>query len=121
FPFPIGPSIPKSQLITLLPPADYCDYLIAQYFLRLSPLFRILHGPTFQRQHNSFQDRPEEVEFAWLAFLFTICSLTLNTMGNGDPTISHLWPRVGYSEGLLAAAAQYRHSYKICLSQDQFL
>ncbi|KAI2999373.1 transcriptional regulator family: Fungal Specific TF [Aspergillus niger] len=120
FPFPLGPCIPKAQLLALLPPADCCDYLVTQYFLRISPVFHVLHGPTFQRQYNSFRDDPLEVQFAWLALLFTICSLTLYTVED-DPTLSQMWPIEDSSEGFLAIAARYRQSAMICLSQDRFL
>lgn len=49
FPFSIGPPVPQTELLAILPPKECCDYLISQYFLRLSPLFHVLHGPTFQK------------------------------------------------------------------------
>ncbi|PYH98629.1 hypothetical protein BO71DRAFT_370650 [Aspergillus ellipticus CBS 707.79] len=51
---PLGPNVSKGELVAILPPDHCCEYLITQYFTRLSPLFHILHGPTFQKQYNAF-------------------------------------------------------------------
>lgn len=121
FPFSIGPPVPKTELLAILPPKECCDYLISQYFLRLSPLFHVLHGPTFQKQYNEFLDNPLGVNLAWLALLFTILSMTLNTMEGSDTISMQLWSQDRRYQDLPAVASQFRKSAMLCLSEDQFL
>lgn len=121
FPFSLGPPISKSDILAILPPKECCDYLISQYFLRLSPLFHVLHGPTFQRQYNKFLDQPLTAELSWLALLFTILSTILDTMEDDDPILTQLWTQELRFQSMSNVAAQCRKSAMVCLSQDQFL
>lgn len=121
FPFSIGPPVPKTEILAVLPPKECCDYLISQYFLRLSPLFHVLHGPTFQKQYNQFLDNPLEANLPWLALLFTILSMTLNTMEDDDVILVQLWSQDLRYQNLPAIASQFRKSAMLCLSEDQFL
>ncbi|KAL2850241.1 fungal-specific transcription factor domain-containing protein [Aspergillus pseudoustus] len=120
FPFAIGPAIPKGVILAMLPSKECCDYLITKYFQLLSPLFHILHSPTFQQQYNLFQQSPLDVELSWLALLFTICSVTLNTMEDADPIFAQLQDDENQSTPS-AMVVQLRNAALMCLSQDQFL
>lgn len=121
FPFSIGPDVPKGDILAHLPPQECCDYLISQYFLRLSPLFHVLHGPTFQRQYNEFLDSSLDVNLSWLALLFTILSMILNTMEDDDMILSELWTHELRHKGLPAVASHFKKLAMLCLSQDQLL
>lgn len=121
FPFSLGPDIPKQDLLNLLPPKECCDYLVIQYFSRLSPLYHILHGPTFQREYTRFFDRQAETDLSWMALLFVLCSVTLNTMEESDSTLINSWCKETETLDFRAAAAKFRNHAMVCLSQDQFL
>ncbi|CEN60719.1 hypothetical protein ASPCAL03153 [Aspergillus calidoustus] len=122
FPFHFGPSVSKANILATLPPRESCDYLISQYFLRLSPLFHVLHGPTFQRQYNTFLENPSGADLAWVALLFTVLSMVLNTLEEDDvPLTERLWLQHLQYTGLQGIASQYRQSAMLCLSEDNFL
>ncbi|OJJ41927.1 hypothetical protein ASPWEDRAFT_167917 [Aspergillus wentii DTO 134E9] len=120
FPFSFG-HVSIDELLARLPPSSCCDYLITQYFMRLSPMFHILHGPTFQKQYNGFIHDPSSVDLSWLALLFLICSVTLNTMAGDDPTLADLWIKYPNARDIPSVSCQLRSAAMICLSQDQFL
>ncbi|KAL4908706.1 hypothetical protein BDW74DRAFT_173938 [Aspergillus multicolor] len=122
FPFYFGPSVSKENILATLPPRESCDYLISQYFLRLSPLFHVLHGPTFQRQYNTFLENPSGADLAWVALLFTVLSMVLNTLEEEDvPLAERLWLQQLQYTSLQGIASQYRKSAMLCLSEDNFL
>ncbi|KAL2788764.1 hypothetical protein BJX66DRAFT_308202, partial [Aspergillus keveii] len=122
FPFHFGPSVSKEHILATLPPRESCDYLISQYFLRLSPLFHVLHGPTFQRQYNTFLENPYGADLAWVALLFTVLSMVLNTLEEDDvPLAERLWLQQLQYTSLQGIASQYRKSAMLCLSEDNFL
>ncbi|KAJ0418814.1 hypothetical protein BJY00DRAFT_302623 [Aspergillus carlsbadensis] len=122
FPFHFGPSVSKENILATLPPRESCDYLISQYFLRLSPLFHVLHGPTFQRQYNTFLENPSGADLAWVALLFTVLSMVLNTLEeDDDPLAERLWLQQLQYTSLQGIASQYRKSAMLCLSEDNFL
>jgi hypothetical protein len=122
FPFHFGPSVSKVNILATLPPRESCDYLISQYFLRLSPLFHVLHGPTFQRQYNTFLENPSGADLAWVALLFTVLSMVLNTLEEDDvPLTERLWLQQLQYTSLQGIASQYRQSAMLCLSEDNFL
>ncbi|KAH8669406.1 hypothetical protein BGZ61DRAFT_364461 [Ilyonectria robusta] len=118
---PFGPSIPKTELLGMLPPSSICDYLISLYFIQLSPLFHVLHGPTFQGQYSAFLRDPQQVDLAWLALVFAICSLTVRTVDPVDPALEEIWESASSPRDLPFLSQQYRNAAMMCLSQDQFL
>lgn len=121
FPFALGPDIPKQDLLNLLPPKECCDDFIIQCFSRLSPLYHILHGPTFHREYIHFLDSQAETELSWMALLFTLCSVTLNTMEEGDSVLTDIWCREVQFLDFRATAVRLRNYAMVCLSQDRFL
>ncbi|KAL4758667.1 uncharacterized protein BDW70DRAFT_152239 [Aspergillus foveolatus] len=121
FPFSLGPDISKQDLLSLLPPKECCDYLIIQYFSRLSPLYHILHGPTFQREYTRFFHSQAETSLSWMALLFVLCSVTLNTMEDSDPSPIDSWRKETETLDFRATAAKFRNRAMVCLSQDRFL
>ncbi|OAL46277.1 hypothetical protein IQ07DRAFT_575326 [Pyrenochaeta sp. DS3sAY3a] len=123
----LGPNIPMEELISTLPPKSCCDYLVAHYFTYISPLFHILHGPTFQREYAAFWQDPSSVDLSWLALLFAICSLTLGSLDQSDPGLVNLWPSMTAQSSFLpqvnditAYYHRLRKAVTICLSMDHF-
>jgi len=121
FPFPFGPTVSRPEILAILPPAHCCDYLVAEYFTHLSPLFHILHGPTFQKQYNTFRQNPSHADLSWIALLFAICSATMNTMEQDDAMLIELRPDTSRSHDISDIAYRFRTAAMICLSQDKFM
>lgn len=111
----------KESLLQLLPSEQSCEYLISEYFMRLSPLFHILHGPTFEQQYSLFRQNPKNTTFSWLALLFIICSVTLNTFDHGDPVLADLFAGHPQFTNTVAMARQLRKASLTCLAEDHFL
>ncbi|GLA56429.1 hypothetical protein AtubIFM55763_007413 [Aspergillus tubingensis] len=93
-PLSISPRIPLQEMIDSLPPKSCCDYLVSHFFKHISALFPILHGPTFQKQYTAFMQRPQDVDLPWLALLFALCSLSLNTLDESDPRLACVWSQL---------------------------
>lgn len=123
FPSHMGPTQSVDDLLDLLPPTHCCDYLITQYFVRLSPIFHILHGPTFQHQYKVFLQNPREADLAWLALLFAICSMSVHTLEDDDAVLVAMRSKQDQSQdrGRAATSYQFRLAAMKCLSQDDFM
>lgn len=121
FPFSLGPPVSKSEILAMLPSSHACEYLITQYFMRLSPLFHILHGPTFQKQYDTFKQDPSGADLSWMALLFLICSATLKSMEKDEAALVDIQPTVSDSHDISSISYKLRAAALLCLSQDQFL
>ncbi|RTE83843.1 hypothetical protein BHE90_001635 [Fusarium euwallaceae] len=121
FTLSFGPSKPVPELLAALPPDPVCEYLVTRYFATLSPLFHILHGPTFQKQYWAFLQNPQQADLSWLALLYAICGLTLKTVPPTDPGLSELWEDSSTPRDLSSLSLKCREAAMMCLSQDQFL
>lgn len=121
-PFSIAPSISLQDIIKILPSRTSCDCLVSHFFNHISALFPILHGPTFQKQYVAFMQQPYEVDLSWLALLFSMCSLTLNSMEPSDPRLVDIWPKGSYSKEQEAVnlSRRLQQTAMVCLLQDQF-
>lgn len=104
-----------------LPPIHVSDYLVTQYFDRLSSFFHVLHGPTFQKQYQAFHDNPSGAELSWLALLFLICSITVNTMEDNDPVLTEIATKMPRAHDTASVSYQYRTMAMICLCRDNFM
>ncbi|KAJ0414783.1 fungal-specific transcription factor domain-containing protein [Aspergillus carlsbadensis] len=121
FPFGIAPVVSRQDILALLPPKECCDYLITRYFQLLSPQFHILHSPSFQSQYGLFQADPLNIDLSWIALLFTICAVTLNTMEETDPIFAELQSDENQLLSPSTIVARLRSAAMMCLSQDQFM
>lgn len=126
-PLSTGPRLPLQELINPLPPKACCDYLISHFFQLIHPLFPILHGPTFQSQYAAFftqQPQSRQVDLPWLALLFSMCSLALNTMDISDPRLLYIWPTISDSSAqdftTTSVSRRLLQASMTCLLQDQF-
>ncbi|KAJ5686066.1 hypothetical protein N7536_008685 [Penicillium majusculum] len=121
-PFSVGPSISLRDIIDILPSRTSCDCLVSHFFNHISALFPILHGPTFQKQYVAFMQQPYEVDLSWLALLFSMCSLTLNTMEPSDPRLVDLWPKGSHfqEQEAVTLSRRLQQTAMVCLLQDQF-
>lgn len=124
-PLSTGPQMPFQELIKPLPPKTCCDYLIAHFFQIIHPLFPILHGPTFQKQYaDFFTQQPRQTDLPWLALLYSMCSLALNTMEASDPRLGYIWPEMSDNSTQVftttSISRRLLQAAMTCLLQDQF-
>ncbi|KAH7174272.1 uncharacterized protein B0J16DRAFT_309691 [Fusarium flagelliforme] len=117
----LGPNIPIEDLLAMLPPPSVTEYLVVRYFGTLASIFHIIHGPTFQKQFLAFTEAPEKTSLSWLALLFAIMSLTLETLKTDDAGLNLLWQDPSVPRDLLALSQKFRNAAMMSLSQDQFL
>lgn len=117
-PLSIDSNMPLKDILKVLPPRKYCDYLVSHFFVHISALFPVLHGPTFQGQYAAFMQNPGEVDMSWLALLFSISSLALRSIDANDPRLKELVAT--YSESPEAISRRLQRTAMACLSQDHF-
>jgi hypothetical protein len=123
--FPFSSSQSNStndDLLAHLPPAECCDYLIIQYFTYTAPMFQIIHETSFQKRYNDFiQDSLRTDELSWLALLFSIFSLSVQTLEHNDPVLARIRERIPCPEDNAAIASELRQIAMVCLSRDNFM
>ncbi|KAL4901482.1 hypothetical protein BDW74DRAFT_170180 [Aspergillus multicolor] len=123
-PLSINPRLSPQEIIDSLPPKSCCDYLLSHFFRIIAPLFPILHGPTFQKQYTTFMQRPHEVDLHWLALLFALCSLSLNTLDENDSRLAGSWTSLPSSPtqapATLSLSRRLLRTAMTCLLQDEF-
>ena len=123
--FPFSSSHSNSthdDLLTHLPPPECCDYLIIQYFTYTAPMFQIIHETSFQRRYNDFiQGNPRTDDLSWLALLFSIFSLSVQTLEHNDPVLASIRERISCPEDNAAIASELRQIAMVCLSRDNFM
>lgn len=117
----LGPTVPIQELLAMLPPASVTEYLVVRYFGTLSSIFHIIHGPTFQKQFLAFVEAPEKTSLSWLALLFAILALTLETVKPDDAGLNLLWQDTSFPRDLRDLSQKFRNAAMMSLSQDQFL
>ncbi|OAL54266.1 hypothetical protein IQ07DRAFT_262293 [Pyrenochaeta sp. DS3sAY3a] len=122
-PHTFGPAIPTAILLTHIPSTECCDYLVSKYFMHLSGLFDILHGPTFQDQYIEFLRDRTSVTLSWLALLFVVCSMSLISAEPNDPIIAKWLAKLqdSQSQDPAALSRSLRSIALTCLAQDEFL
>ncbi|KAH6970761.1 hypothetical protein BKA56DRAFT_496884 [Ilyonectria sp. MPI-CAGE-AT-0026] len=121
FPFHFGSNLSRTELLAALPTPESCEYLVTQYFVRISHFFHVLHGPTFQRQFLDFSKDRFSCDLSWLALLFLICSASVNTMEEGDSILTNISETLPGARDAAAISYRYRVMAMICLCQDNFL
>lgn len=121
FPFASRSNATPGDLLDLLPPVEWCDYLLIQYFTYMAPMFHVLHEATFQRQYNSFTKDSRTDDMSWLALLFSILSLSVQTIEHNDPVLAKIRERVPCPGDNAAIASELRQVAMACLSRDNFM
>ncbi|KAM6509338.1 hypothetical protein FSOLCH5_012339 [Fusarium solani] len=110
-----------AELLELLPPTSHCDELKKTYFDVFSPLFHILHDPTFEADYRRFQSDPEQVSLPWLALLFVILSIAVIALPEDSPLLRELGRRNSALENTSLLCSRYRGAAMKCLEADHYL
>uniref|UniRef100_A0A0B7KH32 Xylanolytic transcriptional activator regulatory domain-containing protein n=2 Tax=Bionectria ochroleuca TaxID=29856 RepID=A0A0B7KH32_BIOOC len=121
--FAFGPKVPKSELLGLLPLKTTREFLFSRYFTYQAPLFHVLHEPTFEQQYAEFTHGSTEPSLPWLALIFVISSLAVQTLGDGDPILRECQPS-GSEFDACDPQSLSRHLRKAaiaCLSEARFM
>jgi hypothetical protein len=110
-----------SDMLAMLPPLTLCTRLKDIYFESFSPLFHVLHDPTFHQQYAQFEQDPESASLAWLALLFAIISTALSACDANSAFLNELSRRPTVSAKIRDLSERYRASAMRCLEMDNYL
>ncbi|KAM5443907.1 hypothetical protein MferCBS31731_001153 [Microsporum ferrugineum] len=121
FPFECDDPASRDRLLARLPPSRYCDALKDTYFRVFSPLFHILHDPTFAEEYECFRQDPGSVSLSWLALLFVVLAIGVTSLGDDDPLLPDLGRETTPSANIRVISEQYRSAAMQCLAADQVL
>ena len=122
FPFTMEQDMAGSrELLDLLPPTRQCDELIKAFFSVISPLFHILHDPTFHSKYRLFRNDPRSAPPSFLALLFVLLALAVTTLDDESPILTDLGHESSPSANIRTLAARYRSAAMRCLVADNFM
>lgn len=121
FPWPIAPKIEMKELMAIIPAPHHCGYLINYYFQHMSPLFHILHGPTFEKDYRAFVRDPSKTSRSWLALIFMVLSMAVHAIDDDDALLREICPQTLQGFKPEQIAHQYRTAALMALSLDNFL
>ncbi|KAL4930239.1 Zn(II)2Cys6 transcription factor [Aspergillus undulatus] len=116
-----GPSLVSDELLDMLPPLPQLEELKSAYFRVFSPLFHILHDPTFHARYEEFKQNPKSVSLPYLALLFVILSLSVTALDDTDPLLMHLGRDPSPGANVRSLSAKYRCAAMRCLTADNFM
>ncbi|KAH9209154.1 hypothetical protein DL95DRAFT_344754, partial [Leptodontidium sp. 2 PMI_412] len=118
FPFDSSPVSSIDEILSILPPIQQCDYLKNQYFSVFSPLFHILHDPTFHAQYNGFVEDPSSTPVSWLAILFVLLSLAVTGLEEDDTVLRDLARGRNSCDNIRMLSRRYREAAMKCLAKQ---
>ncbi|KAL3461634.1 fungal-specific transcription factor domain-containing protein [Aspergillus heterothallicus] len=121
FPFFEQPGGVSDELLDMLPPFPQLEQLKSAYFAVFSPLFHILHDPTFHARYQDFTQNPKSAPLSFLALLFVILSLSVTALSDSDPLLTHLGRDPSPGTNIRTLSAKYRAAAMRCLVADNFM
>lgn len=121
FPFNNEKVSPIQELLARIPPKQHCDYLVSRYFRVSSPLYHILHEPTFDTVYLSFNSDPHSISLSWLALLFAVMALGVMTLNEDDWILRDMGRGGTPAAGIRSLTEQLQESAMKCLSGDNFM
>ncbi|KAL4805443.1 hypothetical protein BDV18DRAFT_161098 [Aspergillus unguis] len=111
----------SDELLDMLPPLPQLEQLKAAYFRVFSPLFHVLHDPTFHARYDEFRQNPKTASLPFLALLFIIISVSVTALDDADPLLMHLGRDPSPGANIRALSAKYRAAAMRCLVADNFM
>ncbi|KAI5816665.1 fungal-specific transcription factor domain-containing protein [Pyronema omphalodes] len=121
FPFDDHQIASFDSLLALLPPRQQLEYLISKYLTLFSPLFHILHDPTFLRQYQQFSNDPSSQPLSWFALLFVVLSLAVTALPENDPLLFDIGRDPSGAKNIRILGSRYRKAAMRCLAADNFM
>jgi hypothetical protein len=111
----------SEELLDMLPPLPQVEELKSVYFQVFSPLFHVLHDPTFHGRYEEFKQDPRSVSLSFLALLFVILSLSVTALDDCNPLLRNLGRDPSPGENIRSLSAKYRGAAMRCLVADNFM
>ncbi|KAL1967840.1 hypothetical protein VTN77DRAFT_2529 [Rasamsonia byssochlamydoides] len=108
----------RKDLLAMLPPGRYCDVLKDVFLKVFSPLFHILHDPTFEDEYRKFRHNPDSVSKSWLALLFIVLGIAVTGLDDDNPMLPDLGRQSTVSGNIQVLSSRYRSAAMQCLAAD---
>jgi len=121
FPFSIGNLGTRQELLDYLPSLQHCDRLKDIFLSVFSPLFHVLHEPTFETKYREVKQEPRLVPLSFLALLFVILSLATTSLDDKNPLLAEIAHNSTPSANIRGLVATYRLAAIKCLLADNFI
>ncbi|KAL2865975.1 Zn(II)2Cys6 transcription factor [Aspergillus lucknowensis] len=116
-----GANAVSDELLDMLPPLPQLEELKATFFRVFSPLFHILHDPTFHSKYDVFKMNPKGAPLPFVALLFVMLSLSVTALDDDDPLLVHLGRDPLPGANIRSLSAKYRGAAMRCLVADNFM
>jgi hypothetical protein len=111
----------RQQLLDLLPSMTLCDALKSVFFEVFSPLFHVLHDPSFDIMYQDFRASPEDIPLSSLALIFAIIAISTTALSEADPILRDLGHEANTFAKVRRLTAKYQSAALRCLTTDNFL
>ena len=121
FPFAADTTTSRQSLLDRLPATSQILYLKKTYFSVFSPLFHVLHDPSFDLDFSRFLQNPESVHLSFLALIFVVLALAITALEDEDTILSDLGRGSQPGKNAQLIAQRYRTEAMRTLAADQFM
>ncbi|KAE8143691.1 fungal-specific transcription factor domain-containing protein [Aspergillus pseudotamarii] len=111
----------SDEVLDLLPPLLHLEELKSTYFRVFSPLFHVLHDPTFHTKYQAFKRNPRSTPLAFVGLLFVILSLAVTALDDNHLVLTDLGHGVSPHANVRSLSAKYRSAAMRCLAADNFM
>lgn len=111
----------RESLLDMLPPSRQCDELVVIFLEVFSPLFHILHDPTFQSRYEEFKTNPHNAPISFVGLIFVVLGLAITALDRRSSLLSDLGRESSPAGNIKSLAAKYRSAAMKCLAADNFL
>ncbi|KAJ2983860.1 hypothetical protein NQ176_g385 [Zarea fungicola] len=121
FPFSADVAASRQQLLDLLPPMSQCDRLKDVYMEVFSPLFHILHEPSFRSSYAEFRRQPTRVSLSFLALIFSVFGIAIMALADDDPLLDDLGHEPSVKLKSKSISGKYQSAAMKSLAADSFM
>lgn len=121
FPFSSEMSGSGQAILDMLPPSRQCDELLTVFLDVFSPLFHIIHDPTFHSAYAEFTRNRQAAPKAFTGLVFVTLALAITALSPDNPLLSDLGGEASPAANAKSLAAKYRSAAMKCLAADDFL
>ncbi|KAE8164523.1 fungal-specific transcription factor domain-containing protein [Aspergillus tamarii] len=111
----------SDEILDLLPPLLHLEELKSTYFRVFSPLFHVLHDPTFHTKYQAFKRNPRSTPLAFVGLLYVTLSLAVTALDDDHPVLTDLGHDVSPHANVRSLSAKYRSTAMRCLAADNFM
>ena len=109
------------ELIRRLPPPDHRGRLRDCFFRVFSPLFHIVHEPSFHITYDQFRRDPSSVSLTDLALLFVVFAISAMTLPDDDVLLVNVPYDSSFTPKNKILAGRYQSAAIDALTADRFM